>query len=98
MLSISQVEKIADLSHIYLSEDEKVKYQKELSELLDFGKSLQNVSTDEVEPLFQVTGLEAKLREDVVVIYEGADKIVQKSPHGTEGRYFLLMNILARNT
>lgn len=63
-LSPQQVEHIADLARLNLSEDEKERYAEELSVVLDYMEKLEDVETDGVEPTAQVTGLKNKTRAD----------------------------------
>jgi aspartyl-tRNA(Asn)/glutamyl-tRNA(Gln) amidotransferase subunit C len=65
-LSIDEVQKIAKLSQLNLSEDELVKFQGQLSEVLNYVEVLNELDTDKVEPTSQVTGLENIAREDEV--------------------------------
>jgi aspartyl-tRNA(Asn)/glutamyl-tRNA(Gln) amidotransferase subunit C len=65
-LSIDEVQKIAKLSQLNLSEDELVKFQGQLSEVLNYVEVLNELDTDKVEPSSQVTGLENIAREDEV--------------------------------
>ena len=59
-----QVEKIAQLARIHITEKEKKQYSKELSEVLDYVEKLQKVKTDKIKETSQVTGLENVYRED----------------------------------
>lgn len=65
-LSKTEVEKIAKLARIELSEKEKEKFSGQLSEILNYVEQLNKVKTDEVEETSQVTGLTNVYREDVV--------------------------------
>lgn len=55
---------IAQLANLHLTSDELKKFEKQLSEVLDYVKQLGNVETKNVEPTSQVTGLEDVFRED----------------------------------
>lgn len=66
MISIKDVEHIAKLSRLDLSEPEKKKFSKELSSILDYIKQLEEVNTENIEPTAQVTGLVNVTREDEV--------------------------------
>jgi len=66
ILSIEEVEYIADLARIELTKDEKEKFSIELSAVLGYIEQLKEVDTKNVEPVSQVTGLENVLREDIV--------------------------------
>ena len=59
-----QVEHIAELSRINLSDKEKEKFSKELSQILDYFEKLKEVNTENVSPISQVTGIKNVLRED----------------------------------
>ena len=65
MLTKQQVQQIATLARLGLSEKEKEKFQKELSSILDWVEQLSEVDTKKVEPMGQVTGLENVMREDI---------------------------------
>lgn len=64
MISKQDVEHIARLARIELTEKEKEKFQKELSSILGYVEKLSKVNTKNVGPIGQVTGLENVMRED----------------------------------
>lgn len=70
-LTIPEVEHIAKLARIELTDEEKKKFARQLSAILDYVAQLKEVDTSQVEPTAQVTGLENVTREDVV---QGCDK------------------------
>ncbi len=65
-LTKSEVEKIAQLSRLELTEAEKDQYANQLSEVLDYFEKLKEVNTDNVEITAQVTGLENIYRADEI--------------------------------
>jgi len=65
-LGRGQVENIAKLSRLELSDEEKDKFAGQLSAVLDYVGKLEEVNTDNVEMTAQVTGLENVYREDKV--------------------------------
>lgn len=65
-LSKQEVEKIAKLSRLELTDDEKDKFAGQLSAVLDYVGKLNEVNTENVAMTAQVTGLENVYREDVV--------------------------------
>ena len=73
-LTKKDVEHIASLARLELTEEEKEKFTKELSSILDYFEQLKEVNTDKVEPTYQVTGLENVMREDKV---EGCEEEVR---------------------
>lgn len=66
MITREQVLRIAKLSKFKLDEKEIEMYQGQLSSILNFVEQLAEVDTDNVEPTYQVTGLQTVLRDDEV--------------------------------
>lgn len=60
------VRHIATLANLTLSEDEVVKFERQLTETLQYIAQLQKVDTSKIIPTNQVTGLTNIFREDVV--------------------------------
>lgn len=55
---------IAKLANLKLKDEEIKKFEKQLSEVLDYIKKLEEIDTKNIEPTSQVTGLENVLRVD----------------------------------
>ena len=64
MISKKDVEHIAKLARIKLNEEEEVKFQTELSGILDFVEQLNEVDTSHVEPMTGGTDFKNAYRED----------------------------------
>lgn len=82
-LSRDEVEHIAGLARIDLGEEEKAKFEKELSVILDFIGELNWLDTVDVEIMSGGTLLENVMREDSQVsrVLEGtSDKLLDYSP------------------
>ena len=60
------IEKIAKLSQLNLNKEAKVKMEKDLNKILDFVDKLNNLNTDNVEPLVYLNEEVNKLRKDEV--------------------------------
>jgi aspartyl-tRNA(Asn)/glutamyl-tRNA(Gln) amidotransferase subunit C len=65
-LSFQEVDHIAKLSRLELSEDEKEKFRGQLSSVLEYVGQLNQVETEGVQPMANITGLENVLREDEI--------------------------------
>jgi aspartyl-tRNA(Asn)/glutamyl-tRNA(Gln) amidotransferase subunit C len=63
-LSKEEIQYIANLARLELSEEEMVIYGEQLSHILDHIDQLQEVNTDGIEITAQVTGLVNIFRED----------------------------------
>lgn len=87
-LSIKEVEHIARLARIELTNEEKEKFATQLSAIFDYIAQLKEVDTSKIEPTAQVTGLENVTRLDVVKSSdpETREKILKAAPM-REGDY-----------
>ncbi|MFH1232516.1 MAG: Asp-tRNA(Asn)/Glu-tRNA(Gln) amidotransferase subunit GatC [Patescibacteria group bacterium] len=65
-LTKQEVQHIAKLARLDLTDEELKKYGSQLSDVLNYIDLLREVDVKDVEPTAQVTGLENVLREDVV--------------------------------
>lgn len=61
---IINVKHIAKLANLTINNVEEEKFEKQLSDVLEYVKKLDEVNTDNVTPTSQVTGLENVTRED----------------------------------
>jgi len=64
MISKKNLEHIAKLARIELTEKEKEKFTKELSSVLDYVDKLNKVDTSKSKTIKQITGLKNIMRED----------------------------------
>lgn len=64
-LSIEEVEHIAALARLELSDAEKQRYAEQLSDILDYFKHLEELDTDRISPTASVLDMNLRLREDV---------------------------------
>jgi aspartyl-tRNA(Asn)/glutamyl-tRNA(Gln) amidotransferase subunit C len=92
-LTEEEVKKIASLCRIRLSSEEVQKYQKELTQILDYVSELQKVDTEGVEEISQVTGLVNVFRPDVVVNSDITDEIIALFPE-SQNRLLKIKSIL----
>ena len=65
-LNLSDVEKIAKLSRLSLTENEKTKTLSELNDIFTMVEKMQSVNTDGVEPMPHPHETALRLREDAV--------------------------------
>lgn len=63
-LSKKDVEHIAELANLPLSKEEVEKFQKQLSETIEYINTLSSIDTKNIEPTSQVTGLKNITRDD----------------------------------
>ena len=92
MLDKQEVEHIANLSRLGLSEKEKQDFGQKMSKILDYVKQLQKVDTKKIEPIAQITNLENVEREDKVRQKDYKEKLLKLTP-GRENDYFKVKTI-----
>jgi aspartyl-tRNA(Asn)/glutamyl-tRNA(Gln) amidotransferase subunit C len=63
-LTKKEVEKIAELARLGLSEKEKEKFAEDLSSVLGYVQKLSEVNVEKVEPMAGGTALESVMRKD----------------------------------
>jgi len=68
-ISIADVQKLAKLSALTLTDEQVEKMSQELTEILHYVEQLNEVDTEGVEPTYQVNGLENVTRPDEIIDY-----------------------------
>ena len=65
-LTLDEVEHIAALARLRLTDDEKARYREQLSAILDYMARLRRLDTEAIEPTATVLPLRSVLRPDVI--------------------------------
>ncbi len=84
-VTIKDVEKIADLAKLSVTEDEKVEFQRSLDEMLDYVDTLNALDTDGVEPTFFVQHGTEGTREDRIAESLPREEALRNAPAQTLG-------------
>ncbi len=100
MISRRDVEHIARLARVELSEAEIVKFEKDLAGILAFVDKLGELDTSNIEPLTGGTNLENILREDGnsdqrTVNSQQSEALVDSAPRKREG-YIEVQSVFER--
>ena len=95
MITKQEIEHLAKLSRLELSEEEKSRFQTELSSILDYVSKLQEIDTQNVEPISQITGLSNIQRKDKIEDFENKEGIFENAPQ-KQGDFFKVKTILGR--
>lgn len=95
MLTKEEIQNIATLARIGLSEKDIEKYQQDLSEILDYFKKLDEVDIEGVEPIGHITGMKNVFRTDGNVDFGdlGKEAIMQNAPEEKDG-YIKVKSVL----
>ena len=79
-LTREQVQELAKLARLELTEEEIKKFQGEISSILDYVDQLQQVSVKHVGPTNQVTDLENITRHDVITEKDRREEMLKCAP------------------
>ena len=98
-ISRADVERVAELAYLDLSEAELEMYRAQIDEILEYIDKLNELDTASVEPMAQVLAddqtADATLREDVVVPCGVAAEILEQAPD-PEPPYFRVPKVIER--
>jgi aspartyl-tRNA(Asn)/glutamyl-tRNA(Gln) amidotransferase subunit C len=84
-LSREEVEHVALLARLQLSEEEVELYTEQLNSILEYAEMLQKLETDQVFPTAHAVQLFNVLREDEVKPSMSRDKILRNAPDEDDG-------------
>ncbi len=93
-LTREDVLKLAKLARLKLSEDEIVRFQGEITSILQYVEKLQAVDLKDVKPTYQISGLTNVTREDVIKDYGTTTEDLLKNAPATEGGHIKVKRIL----
>jgi aspartyl-tRNA(Asn)/glutamyl-tRNA(Gln) amidotransferase subunit C len=94
-LTRAQVEHIAELAKLELSEDEITKMKEQLSAILDYAARLQELNTDAIPPTASVVPLYNVMRDDAVEPSLPREQVIANAPDKDErGEFFRVRAIL----
>ena len=79
------INKIARLSRIKLDDKESEDYIKDLNSILDWVEQLNEVNTDNIEPLNNISASILPKREDISRDSNTSDEILENAPDKLEG-------------
>lgn len=86
-LNDEDIRKIAWLARLQIDEADSPKYAAELSQVLDLVDQLNQIDTEQVEPMAHPTDALQRLREDVVTEGNQRDKFQAIAPQAENGLY-----------
>ena len=78
---------IAKLANLQIDPSEIKKFEKQLSEVLEYVKKLDEVDVTNIEPTSQVTGLENVLRDDVALPSLSQDEALSGAKNKHNGMF-----------
>ena len=84
-IDIKQIEQIANLSRIKLTDDEKDIFREQLTDILGYIEKLNELDTDDVQPMAYATSIKNVFREDKLKSSFSRQEILELSPSSANG-------------
>lgn len=94
-VTIPEVEKIAQLAKLKFSEEEKVKLQKDMNQILGYIEQLNELDLKDVEPLENINETENVMREDVVKPWLTTEEALKNAPAKTQ-KFFKVPKVIEK--
>ncbi len=92
MIETKDVEHVAKLARLELDEDEKVKFSKQLGDILKYVEMMNEVDTSGVEPMNHSIDFSNVMREDIETYEVSKVELMSNAPD-VEGDFFKVPKI-----
>lgn len=86
-LTLKEVETIAELAKLTLTDNEKAMFQEQLSAILDYAELLQQVDTSGIAPTTSALPLNNVMRPDVVELSLDNEDALFNAPEAEDGSF-----------
>lgn len=86
-LTIKEVEHIAGLARLKLTEEEKQQYAAQLSDILDYAAKLDELNTEHIPPTASVQDIPLRLREDKAQPGLTQDQVLRNASETQDGQF-----------
>ena len=87
MISKKDVEHVAKLARLELTEEEKEKFTNQLGDILEYINQLNEVNTENVEPMAHPLPIVNVMREDKIEKYDNLEAMLKNAPEEEDGYY-----------
>ena len=85
MITVKDVEHVAKLARLELTESEKEKFTQQLDSILQYVEQMNEIDTTGVEPMSHVIPVTNVMREDKVVYTNTKQELMQNAPEEEDG-------------
>ena len=92
MITIKDVEHVAKLARLKLTEEEKEMFTHQLGDVLEHVEKMNEVNTDGVQPMNHPIDFYNVMREDVKIYENTREELMQNAPD-VEGEFFKVPKI-----
>lgn len=86
-LTIAEVEHVAILARLSLSQTEKEQLAQHLGAILEYADRLKSLDTDEIQPLDHILPISNVFRDDVVISSPAREEMLANAPMAEDGQY-----------
>jgi aspartyl-tRNA(Asn)/glutamyl-tRNA(Gln) amidotransferase subunit C len=86
-LSRAEIDHIAGLARLRLTEEEAERYRRQLSSVLDYMAKLRELDTSQVAPTATVLPLRSVLRPDEVRLSLSTERLLANAPDAADGQF-----------
>jgi len=92
LITIKEVEHVAKLARLELTEDEKTQFLEQLNKIIGYFNQLNEVNTEGIEPMAHSVPIVNVMREDIAVDANLREEILNNAPQEENG-YFRVPKI-----
>ncbi len=85
MITVKDVEHVAKLARLELTEEEKEKFTSQLGDVLKYVEQMNEVDTSDVEPMAHAIDFVNVMREDVVKYEQTKEELMKNAPDAEDG-------------
>lgn len=85
MITVKDVEHVAKLARLELTDEEKLLYTKQLGDVLKYVEQMNEVDTSDVKPMTQVVDFCNVMREDVPNLEISKEALMSNAPDEENG-------------
>lgn len=85
MITVKDVEHVAKLARLELTEEEKVKFTSQLGDVLKYVEQMNEVDTTNVEPMAHAVDFVNVMREDKVTYEQTKEELMKNAPDKEDG-------------
>ena len=87
MITVKDVEHVAKLARLELTEEEKEKFTSQLGDVLKYVEQMNEVDTSNVEPMAHAIDFVNVMREDVVKYEQSKEELMKNAPDAEDGLF-----------
>lgn len=89
VISDEMIEYVGILAKLELSEEEQEQAKKDMGRMLDYIDKLNELETDDVEPMSHIFAVNNVFREDVVTNGDDREQMLANAPEKKDGTYMV---------